>query len=803
ANIWSDIHITSDERQPGLTMDVEDISSAASFSVRAGALKNISNTDFSGKLAVALFDSEGHRKALLNDGSNFNLIALQIHKFVDFSCKVPAGVTVADGDVVRLVTMANGSNDWIPVSGDLLACGEAPAKGYSYPYFFVTLPGASNDYEVSNAADKVIKGRDYTFTVKPLSVDKVITVKANGFILTPDANNGYRISNVLEDQKITMVVQDAKDVLSKKVVWTTAGNLQDQISETESATVTDLTIFGTINVNDFNFMRDRMKLERLDISQTSILASGSMPANAIPTKAFQNYRSLKQIILPNNLTTFKNGCLSCTGLTSIDIPASVGTWEYNVFVGCYSLHEVIVRRSSPAWINWCVFNGDPRDLLIVPNGAAEAYKNKEYWQDFKEIREGLPELPSKFSVTVAEKKGLNFTSLTEGVEFQRGDQYKFRVETDNSFEDAIMQVYANSTRLTPDADGVYTATINANTLIHVEFQQPQATTVDKTWKLTGEGGGIGLVTDIVNVPLGKTFTVRANAIKIPKGDDAAKFYGMVLTDKNGAIKEFISTVLSNYYSRAEAVVSYNFYCQVKEASIKEGNQIHLATSYNKKDWQLVEGDADSIQCSLAAVGNQVAYHSVTMPASVNGARIEGAATQVVRGMPFNLKVSAINPAQRVTVGINGITKAGRVATANINVPAVLEDLDVTILVSDADAGDYMVYNIQEGQLAAKLAADCPPRVKLVGSMYVSDFNALRANASKIIDLDMSEVTIKGAAMTGNQLPENAFAPSNVSDISALKTVILPNNLERIEKNALARCTQITEITIPANVSYIG
>ncbi|MDE6653541.1 MAG: C10 family peptidase, partial [Muribaculaceae bacterium] len=41
ANIWSDIHITSDERQPGLTMDVEDISSAASFSVRAGALKNI------------------------------------------------------------------------------------------------------------------------------------------------------------------------------------------------------------------------------------------------------------------------------------------------------------------------------------------------------------------------------------------------------------------------------------------------------------------------------------------------------------------------------------------------------------------------------------------------------------------------------------------------------------------------------------------------------------------------------------------------------------------------------------------
>ena len=68
------------------------------------------------------------------------------------------------------------------------------------------------------------------------------------------------------------------------------------------------------------------------------------------------------------------------------------------------------------------------------------------------------------------------------------------------------------------------------------------------WKLTGDAGGIGLVTEVVNVPVGKSFTVRANAIKVPQGNDAAKFYGIVLTDKNGGIKEFISTIISNYYT---------------------------------------------------------------------------------------------------------------------------------------------------------------------------------------------------------------------------------------------------------------
>ncbi|MDE6770208.1 MAG: leucine-rich repeat domain-containing protein, partial [Muribaculaceae bacterium] len=716
--------------------------------------------------------------------------------------KLPAGASVAADDVVRLVTRANGESEWLPVAGDLLVMGEARAKNGTLPCFTIDLPSTSDDYEVTAANNQVIKGRDYSFKVVGKNAEKVITVKSNGFIISPDANNNYQISNVLADQKIDIIVQNAADVVSKRVLWLTAGNLQNLLDENETGTVKDLTLFGTMNANDFAFIRERMKINRLDISNVNITASGSNPANAIPTKAFKEYRSLNTVILPKNLNTFKNGCFMQTGLTSIEIPASVATFEYNVFAGCNQLREVIYRRSSPAWVNWCVFTATPQQRLVVPVGATDTYKSKEYWQDFKEIVEENPVEPDHFYLTVAEQKGLKFTSITEGTEFEKGANYEFQLDTDNSFEDAVMQVYANSTRLNADAEGIYRTTVNGNTLIHVEFVQPQPTTIDQTWKITGDVGGIGLVTDVVNVPVGKKFTVRANAIKVPKGDDAAKFYGMVLTDKNGAIKEFISSIVSNYYSRDGENLTYNFNCQVKEAQVKEGNKIRLATSYNKKDWQLVAAEADTIIDCLEAINNPVIYHNITMPESVTGARIEGSASQVVRGMPFNVKASAINPAQRVNVAINGETKVSNVAIANVSIPAVLEDLDITVTVKDADAGDYMVYNIQEGQLASKLA-ECPERVKLIGTMFVSDFDALRANAATIIDLDMADVTIKGAAMTGNSIPENAFAPTSASTISALRTIILPNNLERISKNAFARCTQLTEITIPANVNYIG
>lgn len=810
ATAWSDLHITSDGRQVGLTMDVTDITSASSFTVRAGAIKNISNTDFAGKLSVALFGADGKMKCLLNDGRSFNLIALQIHNFVDFLCSVPAGTSVVDGDIVRLVAQPAFSTEWIPMAGDLLAPGEALAKNNAIPYFNVKLPVSTDDAEVSASADKVIKGRDYTFSVVPKAVDKVITVKANGFILTPDANNGYRLSNVLEDQEITILAQNASDVLSKKVVWVTAGDLQNQISENEAATVKDLTLFGTINVNDFNFMRDRMKLERLDISQVSIVANGSNPANAIPNKAFQNYRSLKQIILPGNLTTLKNGCFNNTGLTSVEIPSSVGTWEYNVFLACYSLQEVIVRRSSPAWINWCVFNGTPKAKLVVPVGASGAYKSKEYWQDFKEIVEENAVAPTHYTVMLQEKKGLRIYDATEGTEFAPATVYKFKVEADNTYSDYNMEVFANAERLYADSEGFYSAKINRNTLIHVEFKEPQATGVDKQWVISGIEGGIGLVSDVVNVPVGQSFNVRVNALKVPAGY-ASKFFAIVLTDRNGRLKEVLSTVMNNLISEdgSGSNIVTNFNCKVKESTVREGDMLRLATSVSSSNanrvWNLVSADEEGIVDRLNAVGNQVPHHTVTLPASNETFKVEGQSGEVVRGMPYSFKVTPVWANYRVTVKVNGEDKAFNAAVANVSIPAVKEDLVVEVECKEIEgAGEssdngFVVVDVQAGQLATKMnAVGWPEKLKLVGSLNANDFTTFQNNCTKLKDLDLSDVSVPS-----NTFPSYAFYSMQNRTRPSLRTIIMPKNVTTIATNAFIQCISLTDVVLPPTLTKVG
>ncbi len=801
AGAWSPIHITSDGGQIGMTTDVADLAAGTSFTVRVGALKNISNDNFSGSMAVALYGGDGSFKTLLGNAKGFNLQALQISNYADFSCTVPVGTTVVGGDKVRIVTKANGTENWLPVAGDLLVIGEVPAIGNVIPYFAVEIPPLSGDAIISKpGGDRVIKGRDYSFNVKASGADKVVTVKANGFILTSDANSNYRIGNVNSDQKVSVLVQNAADVVSKRNVWVSSGKLSEAISDADAGTIKDLTLYGTIDVTDFTFIRERMKVQRLDLSGVRITANGNNPANAIPSKAFYWYGSLKEIVLPSSLTTLKNGCFTGTGLSAVEIPASVGTWEYNVFLGCSELREVTVRRQSPAWINWCVFNGSPRTKLIVPVGSEAAYRAKENWADFKEIVGQNPVPASSYTVDIQEIPGVKITAENTESEVAPGTTYKFTVETDDSFGDATMEVYANSTRLYADAAGVYTTVINAKTLLHTNFKQPEAVSESASvWKITGANGGAGLVTDVINVVPGKTFSLRVNALAI-SADRAAMFYGVVLTDSKGAIKEFISPVVSNR-SDNYGNLPCTFTCQVKDASVREGNLIRIVTSHNKKNWYLVDADSEGVCDRIKAVGNEVQYHSVTMPSSIEGATISGAVTQVVHGMPFNITVVPVSEDDRVTISVNDVIQVADAATGKLSIGSVMEDLNVAIQVNPKGTPVYNVLHVQAGELEAKMAALKQfSRIKLVGTVDYKEFSAIQAKIAAIEALDLADLTIMKNGQPATELP--SLGPISVTVRSMLKTVILPMNIKIIGDGAFSRSYNMQEITIPASVTEI-
>lgn len=803
AGKWSPIHITSDGGQIGMTSDVANLAPGTSFTVRVGALKNISNDNFSGSMAVALFGGDGSFKTLLGSERGYSQGALQISRYADFSCVVPVGASVAEGDKVRIVTKEKGASEWLPVAGDCLVAGEVAAIGNVVPYFAVDMPPMTGDAIISApGGNRVIKGRDYSFSVKASGADKVLTVKANGFILTPDADSGYRIANVNTDQKISVIVQNTADVVSKRKVWVSSGKLSEAISEADAGTIKDLTLYGTIDAVDFAFIRERMKVERLDLSSVRVTASGSNPANAIPAKAFYWYGSLKEIILPQGITTLKSGCFTGTELRAIEIPASVGTWEYNVFLNCSSLSEVTVRRTSPAWINWCVFNGSPRARLIVPVGSKAAYQAKEYWKDFEEIIERNPEPAASYTVDVQEIPGVRITLENTESEVAPGTACRFTVETDESFGDATMEVYANSTRLYADANGVYTAVVNANTLVHTNFKQPQAVAAEPSvWTVTAANNGAGMVTDVINVVPGKTFSLRVNALGIPS-DNAAMFYAAVLTDSKGNIKEFISPVVSNRTDNY-GNLPCTFSCQVKEASVREGNYVRIVTSFNKKNWYLVDAASDAVSDRIKALGNEVRYHSVTMPTTLEGANIRGAVSQVVHGMPLDITVTPVSENDRVTISVNGIVKVADAATARLSIGAVMEDLDVAIQVNPRGTKVYSVLHVREGELEDKMPAlSSGSRLKLVGVVDYKEFVTIQSNITKIEALDLADLTILNKGKVETTLPKSAFSPLQATGRSALKSVILPSNIKVIGDNAFARNYEIQEITIPASVTEI-
>ena len=127
---------------------------------------------------------------------------------------------------------------------------------------------------------------------------------------------------------------------------------------------------------------------------------------------------------------------------------------------------------------------------------------------------------------------------------------------------------------------------------------------------------------------------------------------------------------------------------------------------------------------------------------------------------------------------------------------------------DAGTGDYVALNVQEGGLAAKIAEAAKvleniDRLKLTGTMLAEEFDAFRTYADKILDLDLSDLTIKGQSETANSIPENAFAPKQSGGTSILRSIILPQNLVRIDENAFSRCINLQQITIPASVKSVG
>ena len=830
---WSPLHITADGRQPGMSSDLEgDIEPGKSFVVRAGNIKNLGYDRFSGKFAVALFDAAGAFKCTLSkvDGITLNGMAIHPAATVAYSCSLPAGVAVADGDMIRMATSADDGTTWLPMAGELVTVNEIPAKGAAPQYFAVNTPGSLAGAAFTGE-NRVIKGWNYTFRVVPSSPETdVVTVKSNGYLISAGNNYTYTIANVLEDQDIAVYVQPASEVKEKRSVWVgTPGTLETIITGADAGTVKDLTLFGTIDARDFAFMKSSMKLTRLDLSGVTIAANGTNQANAVPREAFRNLWSLKEVILPASVNRLNNGCFRSCGITSIVIPAAVTTYEYNVFNGASYLRDVWVRNPNPVFVNWCVFRGTPADRTVhcVNMGAEGAYKANQYWNQ--------PDIDSKVNFTcpwndkqdfptdtdfvfaVMEDPDVKYTCDTPAGRYVPGTKIVFRAEH-IADDDNRMDVYSNATLLKPDAEGNYTTTVTRGTIIHFDLVEPAAVSpLASPWVLTDATGSVGLFTDMVNVVPGVTFSIRANAFDAP----SKAFWAAVLTTADGRIKEFISPV-SNWSAEPGTGFKMNINCCVKDATVREGNLIRLVTSIDKKTWKLVGGANDNVVAAIPALNNATPVYNFTFPEGIEAkANLSGVVASAVRGRDLTFKIVPKNATHVITMLVNGMPYAKEAKSVTYSFVAK-EDINFDVRVLAPDEMEAAVFDLKPGErlwdpnnttLQNERLAALRPKVVVKGSIDYTDFELFRQNGahSTVVSLDLSGATIVAdrsnpKGYPANQFPAEAFCkiPNSTTANIKLKDLKFPLTVTSIGASALIGCSRIAELELPMNLdNFVG
>ena len=816
---WSPIHITADGRQVGMGSDLKgDLAVGTTFTVRVGNLKNVSYNDFSGKIAVALFDAQGTFKSLLSaiDGFSLSGMAIYPYGYADFKCQLPAGVAVADGDMIRMATSADNGTTWLPVAGELVTTNEIPAKGAAPQYFAITHPSSITGATFTGE-NSVIRGWNYHFTVVPEFPERdMVTVKANGYVVSPGANYTYTIGNVVSDQEITVYVQNAADVKEKRSLWVEAGSLESLLPGGDATALKELTLFGTMDSRDFAFIKGNMKaLTRLDISSVRILANGSDPANAVPRDAFRNLWKLKEVVLPNTVNRLCDGAFRSCGISKMVIPASVKTIDYNVFNASSGLLDIWVGNSNPAYINWCVFHATPtnRMTLHCPSEAAvNNYKAKEYWKDIANIIVDPIVAPTDCSFAVMEDDDVKYVCDVEPGSYEKGKTVVFTAEhiADN---DNRMDVYANSTLLKPDAQGNYSTTINGNTIIHFDLVEPTpVSNYESPWTITDDGGTVGMFTDAVNVLPGVPFSIRINSFAVT--DNA--FWAVVLTTADGRIKEFISPI-ANWSAGAAKGQKMTVNCCVNDATVREGNLIRLATSYNKKTWVLVNGKNENVIASLPALNNQTPVYNFTFPEGLEAkANLSGVVSTAVHGRDLTFKITPKVASNVITMLVNGVPYCKEAKSVNYSFIAK-EDLDFDVRIIAPDQMEAVVFDLKEGEhlwepgnttLQSERRAALKPQVVVKGNIDYTDFALFRTAESRktVVSLDLSGATLVAdrsnpSAYPANEFPANSFCGSSeIGTISIkLSSLKFPATVQRIGASALYNCSEITELELPLNL----
>lgn len=138
----------------------------------------------------------------------------------------------------------------------------------------------------------------------------------------------------------------------------------------------------TVGVSSF----EATAIESVELPSSLVtVTDGSMIIYAIGAHAFENCRSLREINIPESVTTIQASVFSgCTSLTTITLPKGIISVLGNAFQDCTGLKEIRVHASIPPKAYYQAFYRVDTETckLMVPEGTRDAYKKADEWKEF-------------------------------------------------------------------------------------------------------------------------------------------------------------------------------------------------------------------------------------------------------------------------------------------------------------------------------------------------------------------------------------------------------------------------------------
>lgn len=234
----------------------------------------------------------------------------------------------------------------VTATGEIAATGTIPYKKDNEFRAIVvpqTIPAGTKLFSIT------VDGVVYTFS-KPDDFNYIPSKMHNFSIKVDKKANEGKYEFTLISKSITAWENDpiSHDATAKEyvIINSTAGHLKDSIiaAKKDFRQLQNLKITGEIMASDFYFMRDTMnRLQALNLKEVRIIKDennwGCLDDN-IPYRAFEEKKSLQQIILPDKLKEIGYSAFyKCTNLTgSLIIPEGVTKIGSGAFQNCTNLN---------------------------------------------------------------------------------------------------------------------------------------------------------------------------------------------------------------------------------------------------------------------------------------------------------------------------------------------------------------------------------------------------------------------------------------------------------------------------------